>query len=130
MVVEPVAETRELDPDAGVGLFAEVGVSDDVTGELADVTEAAVVAAAPLEPDAGADEGWLELLEGLPGSEAEAGLEVWTASGPPVVAGAALELAHGAFKICPICKLSQLTSGLAASRASKLQPTLEAICQP
>ena len=118
-------------------MSAEAGESDDVTGEpedvtgeLADATEAAVVADAPLEPDAGADEGWFELLEGLPESEAEAGLEVWTAPGPPVAASAALELAHGAFKICPTCKLSQSMSGLAASRASKLQPSLEAIAQP
>jgi hypothetical protein len=96
------------------------GELEDVTGELADATEVAGVADTPLEPDAGASEGWLEVLlvEGPAGTDAEAILEVWTAPGSPVVAGATLELAHGAFKICPICKLSQSTSGLAASRAS------------
>jgi hypothetical protein len=106
---------------ADTGEFDDVtGEFEDETGELADAAEVAGVADTPLEPDAGAGEDWLELplVEGPAGMDAEAILEVWTAPGSPVVAGAALELPHGAFKICPICKLSQSTTGLAASRAS------------
>jgi len=36
----------------------------------------------------------------------------------------------GRFNVCPTCRLSQLTPGLAAFRAPQVQPDLLAICQP